>query len=83
MANILLAEIWGSHSCGHEEYYLLAYDAMQSGTSLPVFQEHTAPILNVKQRAMLLPAWSGFKQSYFPQVVQILSLPPESSCLHQ
>lgn len=62
MANIFLAEIWGSHSCGYEEYqyYVLGRDGMQSGTSLPIFQEHTPSISSVKQTAMLLNAWSAY-----------------------
>jgi hypothetical protein len=37
------ARIWGSHSRGYEEFYLLAYNVVQSTESLPMFQKNMLP----------------------------------------
>jgi hypothetical protein len=38
-----MRRIWGSHSTGYEEYYILGCNAVESVESQPTFQENTYP----------------------------------------
>jgi hypothetical protein len=56
--------IWGSHSGGYEEYYLLGYKAVQSVESQPKFRKTISPpVFGSKNKASEKPAWKQVASS--------------------
>jgi hypothetical protein len=50
--------IWGSHSGGYENFYLLGYNTVQSIESQPTFRMNTSPSSSeLKNKPSKIPAW--------------------------
>jgi hypothetical protein len=55
--DIALCRIWGSHSGGYEEFYLLGYDTMQSVETKPTFRRNTFSRLQAEFCLLLASCW--------------------------
>jgi hypothetical protein len=54
---ILICTIWGSHSNGYEDFYLLGYIAVQSTERQLTFQRNVSPSSSESNKPSKMPVW--------------------------
>jgi hypothetical protein len=82
MKEYLICKIWGSHSGGYEEYYLLGYNAVSSVESQLTFRRKISPPSSgSKNKPSKKPAWKKLPSRVAYQLLSRRYI-PEGGTLH-